>query len=145
MILMVLLANSFCKRGCNYKEILVTFREVVFVELRNLNLTDSIDTSKVGNQCPSRKARRILVSIYNMTKKMRCQRMGEQQAGLVKPIEGMEQLILYHCNPEFLNINSTCPTVQKKGRKKKRRARLIQDIHALVTCWQKLQAVVLSK
>lgn len=28
--------------------------------------------------------------------------MGEQQAGLVKPIEGMEQLILYHCSPEFL-------------------------------------------
>lgn len=49
-----------------------------------------------------RQAHRILVSIYDMTQKVRCQRTGKQQPHLAKPLESMEQLIMHNCSPEYL-------------------------------------------
>lgn len=136
-----MLANSCGKRGCNYKEILGSYREVVFVELQNLNLTGSFNTSKERDPCPSGKARRILGSIYGMTQKMRCQRGGKQQPELDKPLESMEQLIIHNCKPDYLGKKATCSSVQKIRGKKRKRIRFIKVIKALVTCWQKLQSV----
>lgn len=36
VVVLLLLANSSGKRRCNYKEILGSYREVIFVELQNL-------------------------------------------------------------------------------------------------------------
>lgn len=146
VLVVLLLANSCGKRRCNYKEILGSYREVVFVELQNLNLTGSCNTSKERDPCPSGKARRILVSIYGMTQQMRCQRSGTQQSDLVKPLESMEQLIIHNCSPDYLGKKTSCSAVKKIRGKKRKRIRLIKVIKALITCWQKLQSVfMLSK
>lgn len=146
VLVVLLLASCFCKRRCNYKEILGSYREVVFVELQNLNLTGSFNTSKERDPCPSGKARRILVSIFGMTRQMRCQRSGKQQSDLERPLVSMEQLIIHNCSPDYLGKKASCSAVRKIRGKKRRRIRLIKVIKALITCWQKLQSVyMLSK
>lgn len=47
-------------------------------------------------------ARRILISIYDMTQKIRCERIGKQQLDLARPLESMEQLIVKNCSPDCL-------------------------------------------
>ncbi|KAK2897530.1 hypothetical protein Q8A73_013910 [Channa argus] len=146
-VLVVLFVAISCgKRRCNYREILGSYREVIFVELQNLNLTGSFDTSKDRDPCPSVKAHRILSSIYSMTQQMRCQRSGKQLAYLEKPLESMEQLIIHNCKPNYLGKKASCSALQKVRGKKRKRTRLIKVIKALITCWQKLQSVyMLSK
>ncbi|KAM8755470.1 uncharacterized protein AB9X84_011927 [Acanthopagrus schlegelii] len=141
ILVVLLLASSCGKRRCNYKEILGSYREVIFVELQNLNLTGSVNTPKERDPCHSGKARRILVSIYGMTQQMRCQRGGKQQSDLEKPLESMEQLIIHNCSPDYLGRKASCSTVKKIRGKKRKRIRLIKVIKALITCWQKLQSV----
>lgn len=146
VLVVLLLASSCGKRRCNYKEILGSYREVIFVELQNLNLTGPFNTPKERDSCPSGKARRILISIYGMTHQVRCQRSGKQQSDLEKPLESMEQLIVHNCSPDYLGRKTSCSAVQKVRGKKRKRIRLSKVIKALVTCWQKLQNVfVLSK
>ncbi|XP_068997003.1 uncharacterized protein C20orf204 homolog [Embiotoca jacksoni] len=137
----LLLANSYGKRGCNYKEILGSYSEVIFVELQSLNLTSSLNTFKERDPCPSEKARRILVSIYGMTQQMRCQRGGKQQSDLEKPVESMELLITRKCSPDYLGKRASCSAVQKIRGKKRKRIRLMKVMKALIICWQKLQIV----
>lgn len=138
VLVLLLLANSCGKRTCNYKEILGSYREVILVELQNLNLTATLNTSKERDACPSAKARRILISIYGMTQQMRCQRNGKKQSNLERPLDMMETLIVHNCSPEYLGKKTTCSPVQKTQGKKRKRMRLIKVIKALITCWQKL-------
>lgn len=146
VLAVLLLANACGKRKCNYREILDSYREVIFVELQNLNLTGSINTSKVRDPCPSGKAHRILVSIYGLTQQVRCQRGGNQQSDLEKPLESMERLIIHNCSPDYLGKTASCSAAQKIRGKKRKRMRLIKVIKALINCWQKLQSVsMLSK
>ncbi|KAF1390375.1 hypothetical protein PFLUV_G00057390 [Perca fluviatilis] len=146
ILLVLLLADACGKRRCNYREILGSYREVIFVELQNLNLTGSFNTSKVRDPCPSGKTRRILVSIYGMTQQMRCQMGAKQTSNLEKPLVSMEQLIVHNCSPDYLGKKVSCSAVQKIRGKKRKRIRLIKVIKALITCWQKLQsASMLSK
>lgn len=140
VLVVLLLANSWGKRRCNYKDILSAYREVIFVELQNLNLTVSPNTSKERDPCPSGKARRILASIYGMTQKTRCQRGGNQPSNLERPVESMEQLITHKCSPDYLGKRATCSHVKKIRGKKRKRIWLIKVIKALITCWQKLQS-----
>lgn len=146
VLVTVLLAYSCGKSRCNYKEILGSYREVISVELQNLNLTVSANKFKERDPCPSGKARRILVSIYGMTQQMRCQGSGKNQSDLEKPVESMGQLIVQNCRLQYLGNKTSCSAVQKIRGKKRKRMRLIRVIKALITCWQKLQSVsVLSK
>lgn len=146
VLVVFLLANTCAKRRCNYKEILGSYREVIFVELQNLNLTGSFNTAKDRDPCPQGKARRILASIYGMTQQIRCKRSGKQQSDLEKPLESMEQLIIHNCSPDYLGKRTSCSGIQKIRGKKRKRTRLIKVINALITCWQKLQSVyMLSK
>ncbi|KAM7411740.1 hypothetical protein PAMA_021629 [Pampus argenteus] len=141
VLVVLLLTNSCGKRRCNYKQILGSYREVIFVELQNLNLTRSFNTSKERDPCPSGKAHRILGSIYSMTQQTRCQRNGKRQPDLEKPLERMEQLIIHNCSPDYLGKKATCSAVQKIRGARRKRNRLIKVIKALVTCWQKLQSI----
>lgn len=143
VLVVLLLADTSGKRRCNYKEILGSYREIIFVELQNLNLTGPFNTSKVRDPCHSGKAHRILVSIYGMTQQMRCHRSGKQTSDLEKPLESMEQLIVHNCSPHYLGKKVSCSAVQKIRGKKRKRNRLIIVIKALITCWQKLQSVPL--
>ncbi|CAJ1085021.1 hypothetical protein INR49_009086 [Xyrichtys novacula] len=146
VLVVVLLTNSSGKRRCNYAEILGSYREVIFVELQNLNFTASANTPKERDICPSGKARRILVSIYSKTRQMQCHRSGKQLSELEKPLKNMEQLIINNCSPAYLGQTPPCSAVGKIQGKKRKRTRLIKVIKALITCWQKLQTVlVLSK
>ncbi|KAM9344158.1 uncharacterized protein KZ484_016525 isoform 1-T1 [Pholidichthys leucotaenia] len=141
VLVVVLLANSYGKRRCNYKEILGSYREVIFVELQNLNLTGSLSNFKERDPCPSAKAHRILMSIYNMAQQVQCQRDTKQQSVLERPVESMERLIVRNCSPDYLGKKASCSAVAKIQGKKRKRMRLIKAINALVTCWQKLQTV----
>ncbi|CAB1451954.1 unnamed protein product [Pleuronectes platessa] len=142
VLALLLLANCHCgKRRCNYKEILDSYRVVIFVELQSLNLTGSTHTSRDRDPCPQAKARRILVSIYGMTQQVRCHRSGEQRSDLEKPVESMEQLVVHNCSPDYLGRRTSCSTVKKIRGKKRKRNKVIQVIKALITCWQKLQSV----
>lgn len=138
-VLVVLLLVDACgKRRCNYREILVSYREFIFVELQNLNLTGSINTSKGRDPCPSGKAHRILVSIYSLSHQMRCQTSGKSTSDLERPLKSMEQLISQNCSPDDLGKKVSCSAVKKIRGKKRRRIRFIKVINALITCWQKL-------
>ncbi|XP_077938098.1 uncharacterized protein LOC144383646 [Gasterosteus aculeatus] len=146
VLAVLLLADACAKRRCNYKEILGSYRQVIFVELQNLNLTGPFNASKVRDACPSGKARRILVSIYGMTQQMKCQRSGKKASALQKPLASMERLIVHNCSPEYLGKKVSCSAVQKTQGKRRRRTRLIRVMEALITCWQKLHSVfMLSK
>ncbi|KAF7662820.1 hypothetical protein LDENG_00225690 [Lucifuga dentata] len=147
VLVVLLLAYSCGKRRCNYKEILDSYRDVIFVELQNLNLTDSLNTTKERDHCPAGKGRRILGSIYGMTQHLRCQMGGQQQWDLEKPVESMEHLIIRNCNLEYLGKRASCSARQKTQGKKRRRIKVIRVIKAITTCWQKLQSIysVLSK
>ncbi|KAK9514785.1 hypothetical protein VZT92_025473 [Zoarces viviparus] len=146
VLVLLLLTDACGKRGCNYKEILGSYTQVILVELQHLNLTGSSNTSKVRDPCPSAKARRILVSIYGMTQHMRCQRSGKRMSDLEKPLASMEQIIAHNCSPDHLGKKVSCSAVQKTRGKKRKRIRLIGVLKTLITCWQKLQSVsVLSK
>ncbi|KAM8864700.1 uncharacterized protein AB9W97_018901 isoform 1-T1 [Spinachia spinachia] len=140
VLAVLLLADACAKRRCNYKEILGSYRQVILVELQNLNF----NTSKVRDACPSGKARRILVSIYGMTQQTKCQRSGKKTSALEKPLASMEQLIVHNCSPEYLGKKVSCSAVQKtRGKRRKRRIRLIRVMEALITCWQKLRSVLM--
>ncbi|GAA6229023.1 probable basic-leucine zipper transcription factor R isoform X2 [Lates japonicus] len=146
VLVVLLLANTCGKRRCNYTEILGSYREVILVELQNLNLTGSFNAAKDRDPCPPGKARRILVSIYGMTQQIRCQRNGKKQSDLERPVESMEQLIIHNCSPDYLGKRTSCSAIKKIRGKKRKRIRLIKVIEALITCWQKLQSVyMLSK
>ncbi|KAI9530598.1 hypothetical protein NQZ68_000088 [Dissostichus eleginoides] len=123
-VLVVLLLVDACgKRRCNYREILVSYREFIFVELQNLNLTGSINTSKGRDPCPSGKAHRILVSIYSLSHQMRCQTSGKSTSDLERPLKSMEQLISQNCSPDDLGKKVSCSAVKKIRGKKRRRIR----------------------
>ncbi|KAM8864701.1 uncharacterized protein AB9W97_018901 isoform 2-T2 [Spinachia spinachia] len=125
VLAVLLLADACAKRRCNYKEILGSYRQVILVELQNL-------------------ARRILVSIYGMTQQTKCQRSGKKTSALEKPLASMEQLIVHNCSPEYLGKKVSCSAVQKtRGKRRKRRIRLIRVMEALITCWQKLRSVLM--
>uniref|UniRef100_A0A1A7WE15 Uncharacterized protein n=1 Tax=Iconisemion striatum TaxID=60296 RepID=A0A1A7WE15_9TELE len=102
VLVLLLLASCCGKQRCNYNEILGSYREIIFVELQNLNLTVSDNSMKGRDPCPSRKVGHILVSIYGLTQQIRCQRSGKQTSDLEKPVESMEQLILQNCSPTYL-------------------------------------------
>lgn len=140
VVVLVLLVNSGGKRRCNYDEILGTYRKLVFVELQSLNITGIINSSKEKSLCPSVKAHHILNSIFDATRRMRCQ-LGGKQSDLNKPLESMEQVIIHNCGPDYLGETLSCATVKKMKGKKKKRMRLIRMIKALIICWQKLQSV----
>lgn len=142
VVVLLLLANSSGKRRCNYKEILGSYREVIFVELQNLNLTDYSNSSKERSHCPSVKAHHILSSIYGMTQRMRCQ-IGAKQSAFNKPLESMEQVIIHNCRPDHLGERVSCSAVKKIQGKKKKRISFIRMIKTLIICWQKLQTVLL--
>ncbi|KAK6307673.1 hypothetical protein J4Q44_G00209440 [Coregonus suidteri] len=145
VVVFLLLGVSYSKRRCNYSEILDSYRELIFVELQNLNLTGNFDTSKERDCCPSGKVQHVLRSIHGMTQQFLCQGRGQgirQQGGMEKPVEMMEQLIRQNCRHTDLvrrqKRAAPCVTSQRTKRKKKKRMRLIR---ALIHCWQKLQSV----
>ncbi|KAM4736957.1 uncharacterized protein FYW61_004588 [Anableps anableps] len=140
VLVVLILANCCGKRRCNYQEILDSYREVIFVELQNLNLTGSATAFKARDPCPSGKERRILVSIYGMTQQILCQRRGKQP-DLEKPVESMERLIIQNCSPVYMAKKTSCSAVRKIQGKKRKRLRLIRVIKLLITCWEKLQSV----
>ncbi|XP_078144550.1 uncharacterized protein LOC144542327 [Centroberyx gerrardi] len=145
VLVVLLLAFSCGKRGCNYKEILGSYREIILVELQNLNLTGSLNTSKERDHCPSGKAHHILRSIYVLTQQFRCQRAGNRQRDLEKPVESMDQLISHNCSHDYLGKRASCQASQKTRGKKRRRIKLIKVIRSLITCWQKLQSIYAIK
>ncbi|CAG6021558.1 unnamed protein product [Menidia menidia] len=140
VLVLLLLANTCGKRRCNYKEILGSYREVIFVELQNLNLTLSQNTFKERDPCPSGKARQILISIYGMTQKIHC-RSGKHLSEMEKPIESMELLIIQNCSPDYMAKKDLCSAVRKIKGKKRKRIMLIRVIKQLIICWEKLQSV----
>lgn len=141
-LVVLLFATSCGKRTCDYKEILDSYRELIRVELQNLNLTGASTHHKERDICPSRKAFRILVSIYGAAQQVRCQRGRKKPSDLEKPVEKMEQLIIYNCNSDHLRKKVVCSaTAQKIRGKKRKRSRLIKTINALIVCWQKLLSV----
>ncbi|KAK5863711.1 hypothetical protein PBY51_000721 [Eleginops maclovinus] len=144
VLVLLFLVDACGKRRCNYREILVSYREFIFVELQNLNLTGSFDTSKGKDPCPPGKAHRILVSIYGMAHQMRCQRSSKSTSDLERPLESMEQLISQNCSPDNLGKKVSCSAVKKIRGKKRKRIRFIKVIKALITCWQKLIVSMLS-
>ncbi|KAM9429134.1 uncharacterized protein ACWYII_019858 isoform 2-T2 [Salvelinus alpinus] len=147
VVVFLLLGVSYTKRRCNYSEILGSYRELIFVELQNLNLTGNFDTSKERDRCPSGKVQHVLRSIHGMTQQFLCQgrRQGiRQQGGMEKPVEMMEQVIRQNCRHTDLvrgeKRAAPCVTSQRtKGKKKKR----IKLVRTLINCWQKLQSVYL--
>lgn len=139
-LVLLLFATSCGKPPCDYKEIVDTYREFIQVDLRNLNLTGASTHHKGRDPCSSRKAHHILVSIYVMAQKVRCQRGREQPSDLERPVERMEDLIKYNCNSNNPRNRVVCSDVRKAKRKKRKR-NLIKAINDLVVCWQKFQSV----
>lgn len=140
VLVVLIVANCCGKRRCNYKEIREYYREVIFVELQNLNLTGSATTFKEKDPCPSGKERRILVSIYGMTHQILCQKSGNK-SDLEKPVESMEQLIIQNCSPNYMAKKTSCSAVRQIKGNKRKRLRLIRVIKQLITCWEKLLSI----
>ncbi|KAK6303827.1 hypothetical protein J4Q44_G00262810 [Coregonus suidteri] len=145
VVVFLLLGVSYSKRRCNYTEILTSYRELIFVELQNLNLTGTFDTPKERDHCPSGKVQHVLRSIHGMTEQFLCQgwdqdhgRGSRQQGGMEKPVEMMVVLIRQNCRHTDLVRRQKCVTSQRTKGKKRKRMRLIR---ALINCWQKLQSV----
>lgn len=142
VLVFLLLTNSCGKHRCNYNEILGSYTQFILVELQNLNLTASVKISRDRDICPSGEAHRILLSIYGATKQLQCQGNGTRSSDLEKPLERMEQLITHNCRPGYLGRRASCSGIKKTRGGRKRRIRLIKVIKSLITCWQKLQTVL---
>lgn len=141
-VLVVLLLGFSCgKRRCNYKEILESYREIILVELQNLNLSASSNTSKEKDPCPPGKAHRILSSIYVMIQQFRCQSHGQTYGDLEKPVESMEQLISHNCRDEGKRVSCQASKKMRGKKRKRKRNKLVKIIKALITCWEKLQSI----
>lgn len=141
VLVVLLVPKTYGKHKCNYKEILASYTGVIFVELQNLNLTDSYNTSKERDLCPSKKVHQILLSIYEMAHKTRCQTTSKQQQDLAKPLRSMEHLIIQNCNRKSLRTKAPCSSIKKIQGKNRKKMRLIRVTKALIICWQKLQTV----
>ncbi|KAL1021588.1 hypothetical protein UPYG_G00015240 [Umbra pygmaea] len=144
LLLGVSCSCNYCRRRCNYNEILESYRELIFVELQNLNLTGTFDTSKERDCCPSGKAPDILRSIHGLAHQFLCQRHGtgrKQLEGMEKPVVMMQDLISENCNSTVQvrrqKTAASCATSQR-CKKKRKKMRLIR---ALINCWQKLQSI----
>ncbi|KAJ8016062.1 hypothetical protein DPEC_G00003240 [Dallia pectoralis] len=144
LLLVLLLGVSYCERKCNYSEILVSYRKIIYVELQHLNLTSSFNTSNERDRCIAGKKQGILHSIHGLVHKFlchkrdegRCQR-NDAQEGMLRTVCMMKHLIIRNCNPSTLQnmhvkTSNWCP---------KRKKKKIELMRALKTCWQKLQSV----
>ncbi|TNM86977.1 hypothetical protein fugu_007207 [Takifugu bimaculatus] len=141
VLLVLLVSKTDGKHRCNYKEILGSYTGVIFVELQNLNLTDTCNTSRERDLCPSKKVHGILLSIFDIAHRTRCQTTGKQQLNLAKPLYNMEHLIIQNCNPKFLRTKAPCSSIKRIQRENRKKKKLIRITTALITCWQKLQTL----
>ncbi|KAI1892762.1 hypothetical protein AGOR_G00136870 [Albula goreensis] len=116
---------TYGRRTCNYAEILSSYKELIFIELQNLNLTGPYSLSKEINRCPSGKVQHILRSIYGMTELFKCQGKGRWFREIGRPVERMGQLIRQNCKLADLmqwRNNPHCKTGKVlRGRKKKKK------------------------
>ncbi|KAJ8408110.1 hypothetical protein AAFF_G00263380 [Aldrovandia affinis] len=109
---------TYGRRNCNYSEILSSYKELIFIELQNLNLTGPY-SSQGNGCCPSGKVQRILWSIYGMTQLFKLQGKGKWHRDVGQPVERMGRLIKENCRHADLK-NSSCKTGKVlKGRMKK--------------------------
>ncbi|KAJ8257867.1 hypothetical protein GJAV_G00190600 [Gymnothorax javanicus] len=146
LVVTVFLVSITYSRGkCNYSEILSSYRELIFIELLNLNLTGPYSSNNQNDRCPSGKVKHILRSIYGMTQLFKCQGGGKLYRELGLTVERMEQLISRNCRHTDLvkgQRKKSCKTGKVlKGRRKKK----MKIIEALVLCWQKLQSTYVPK
>ncbi|KAJ8370585.1 hypothetical protein SKAU_G00106130 [Synaphobranchus kaupii] len=66
-VVVFLVSITSSRRKCNYSEILSSYKELIFMELLNLNLTGP-SLSKQKDRCPSGKVQHILeVNIWHDT------------------------------------------------------------------------------
>lgn len=142
VVVVLLLGVSYSKRRCNYMEILSSYREIISVEIQNLNMTGLFETSGERTRCSSGKMQHVLRSIYGITQQFLCQgRPGRLQGDMEKPVEKMEKLIRQNCQDTDWIVRQrsvSCSTEEGTKRNKRRRAKFMR---ALINCWQIFQSM----